>query len=97
MLRYKRINSQFFTDTFSVTSKAKSTRGNTCSQLFVSYKGFITVYNMKSKADFKHALQLFCKEVEVPIDLVVDPSKEQTSNAVKQFYHRFGTNLQMLV
>jgi hypothetical protein len=39
MLRYKRINSQFFTDTFFVTEKGKSTCGNTCAQLFVSDKG----------------------------------------------------------
>ena len=36
MLRYKRIHQYFFTDTFFATSKArKSSRGNSCMQLFV--------------------------------------------------------------
>ena len=39
MLRYRRIKSQFFTDTFFVTTKAKSTRGYTHMQIFVSGKG----------------------------------------------------------
>ena len=46
MLRYKRIESQFYTDTFFVTGKGKSTRGNTCAQLFVSDKGFVAIYPM---------------------------------------------------
>ena len=41
MLRYKQINCAFFTDTYFVTGKAKSTRGNTMMQLFVSDKGFV--------------------------------------------------------
>ena len=47
MLRYQRINSHFFTDTFFVTKQAKSTRGNICMQLFVSDKGFVFVVPMK--------------------------------------------------
>jgi hypothetical protein len=43
MLRYKRINSHFFTDTFFVTKKAKSQWGNNCMQLFVSDKGYVYV------------------------------------------------------
>ena len=63
MLRYKRINSQFFTDTLFVTAKGKSTRGNTCAQLFVSDKGFVAIYPMASKRDYPKALHLFCKEI----------------------------------
>ena len=56
MLRYRRIQSVFFTDTMFATSKAKSTRGNTCFQVFVSDKGFVAVYPMKSQSDFETAL-----------------------------------------
>ena len=38
MLRYRCINSQFYTDTFFASSQATSTRGNTCGQMFVSDK-----------------------------------------------------------
>mmetsp|Transcript_2442 Transcript_2442/g.3435 ORF Transcript_2442/g.3435 Transcript_2442/m.3435 type:complete len:118 (+) Transcript_2442:1820-2173(+) len=96
MLRYKRIKSCFFTDTMFVTSKAKSRRGNTMLQLFVSDKGFLAVYGMKLKSDFKEALHLFCKEIGVPITLVVDPSGEQTSKAVRKFCNQVGTTLHIL-
>ena len=61
MLRYKRTNSQFFTDTFFVTASGVSTCGNNCAQRFVSYKGFVVIYPMRSKGDFPDALHMFCK------------------------------------
>ena len=96
MLRYKRIDSQFFTDTFFVTEKGKSTRGNTCAQLFVSDKGFVAIYPMKSKGDYKEALHKFCKDVGVPSTLLVDPSGEQTSKKARKFCHQVGTTLKVL-
>ena len=56
MLRYRRIKSHFFTDTFYVTGKAKSTRGNICVQLFVSDKGFVAVYPMRETRQLANAL-----------------------------------------
>ena len=96
MLRYRRINSQFFTDTFFVTAKGKSTRGHSCAQLFVSDKGFVGIYPMSSKGQFPEALHQFCKEVGVPQTLVVDPAGEQTSKQVRRFCHQVGTTLRVL-
>ena len=96
MLRYRRINTHFFTDTFFVTKKAKSSRGNTCMQLFVSDKGFVFVVPMKSKSEFVSALKLFAKEIGAPEALVCDPSGEQTSKKSKQFCHQIGTTLRIL-
>ena len=96
MLRYRRIQSQFFTDTFFVTKQGKSIRGYTCGQVFVSDKGYLAIYLMKSKSEFYDALHLFCKEVGVPITLVVDPSGEQTSNKVRKFCHQVGLTLRIL-
>ena len=96
MLRYRRLNSMFFTDTFFVTKVGKSSRGNTCAQLFVSDKGYVQLYPMKSKGDFHHALKQFCKDVGVPQKLVCDPSGEQTSRKVKDFCHQVGTTLRVL-
>jgi hypothetical protein len=96
MLRYKRINSQFFTDTFYITAKGKSSRGNTCAQLFVSDKGYVAIYPMSSKSQYKDALHLFCKEIGVPISLIVDPSGEQTSKAARNFCNQVGTTLRIL-
>ena len=49
MLRYKRIRSHFFMDTFSVTAKAISERGNRYMQLFLSDVGYMYVHPMKKK------------------------------------------------
>ena len=46
MLRYKRTNCAFFTDTYFLTGKAKSTQGNTMMQLFVSDKVFVYIVSM---------------------------------------------------
>ena len=96
MIRYKRIESTFFTDTFFVTSKGKSTRNNKCAQLFVSDKGYVAIYPMESKRNFLDALKLFCKDVGVPLSLVCDPSGEQTSRDVRKHCHMVGTTLRLL-
>ena len=96
MLRYRRINSLFFTDTFFAAGSAKSLRGFTCMQLFVSDKGFMKVYGMTSPKQFMDALKLFCKEVGVPKAVVADPHGSQTSKEVRQFCHQVGTTLRAL-
>jgi hypothetical protein len=96
MLRYKRINSHFFTDTFFVTKKAKSQRGNSCMQLFVSDKGFVYVVPMKSKSEFPFALKQFAKEIGVPLALISDPSGEQTSKEVKKIAREMDLTLKLL-
>ena len=49
MIRYNRIKDYFFMNTFFAAKKGgKSTRGNTCCQLFVTHKRFIYVVPMKS-------------------------------------------------
>ena len=96
MLRYRRLQSAFFTDTMFATPKAKSTRSFTCCQVFVSDKGFVAVYPMKSQDEFQTALHWFCKQVGVPVDLVVDAHKAQTSRSVKRFCDQVGTTLRIL-
>lgn len=95
-LRYKRLKSMFFTDTFFVSKKAITKKGFTMMQIFVSDKGFIAVYPMKAKSQFQDCLKLFCKEVGIPHTLVVDKSGEQTSQAVKKFTQQVGTTLRVL-
>jgi len=51
MLRYRRINSQFATDTFFVTAKGCSSRGHTCMQIYVSDRGYVALYPMRSKGE----------------------------------------------
>ena len=97
MLRYKRLDTHFFMDTFFATSKIqKSTRGNTCCQLFVSDKGFVYVVPMKSKSEVPQAVKQFAKEVGAPEAFVCDPSGEQTSNVMKQLTSAMGTTLRLI-
>ena len=62
MLRYKRITSLFYIDTF-VSKQVVSKRGFSMIQLFESNKGFIKVYGMKSEKEFINVLKIFCKEI----------------------------------
>ena len=94
--RYKRINSFFFMDTFYVTAKAKSVRGFTMMHLFVSDKGFVKVYGMKSESDILSAVRMFCKEVGAPNAFVCDPHQSNTEKGVRQFCNKIGTTLRIL-
>ena len=65
-------------------------------QLFVSDKGFIKVYGMKSKSELPQALKLFSKEFGVPNAFILNSFGEQTSNFVCAFCHKIGTTLRIL-
>ena len=95
MLQYKRVNRQFFTDTFFVTASGVSTRGNNCAQIFVGDKWLITIYPMRRKVEFPDALHVFCKEIGVPIYLIVGTAGEQTSRKVKKCCHQVVTTLRI--
>ena len=96
MLRYRRIKSHFFTDTFFVTKKGTSARGYTCMQIFVSDKGYVFVVPMKSVKEFPKALKLFAKEVGVPELIIADSHRSQKSKEVRDFCHQVGTTLRIL-
>ena len=65
-------------------------------QLFVSDKGFVKVYAMKSEKEFINALKLFWKEVGAPIEIFVDSSRTYKSNKVRQFLNKVGTTFCVL-
>ena len=64
MLRHKRADELFFMGTFFSAKEAKkSSRGNTCCQLFITDKEFVHVVPTKSKAEVLQALKPFAKEI----------------------------------
>ena len=77
MLQYRRLQSTFFLDTMFATPKAKLTRMFTCCQIFVSDKGYVAVYPMKSQEEFPTEFHWFCKQVGVPVKLVIDAHSAQ--------------------
>ena len=64
-------------DTFFAIKKAtKSTRGNTCCQIFVTNKGCTYVEPMWRRSDMFFTLKSFAKEVGVPEAFVVDAARK---------------------
>ena len=76
-----------FTDTLFATKMAKSLRGNTCAQIFVSDKDIVALYlyPMKKEAEYFLALKEFSKDVGAPDVLVCDSAKTQKKREVKDF------------
>ena len=97
-LRYRRIDRYFYMDTFFATQKKgfKSSRGNTCCQLFVSDRGFVYVVPMKSRKEVLQAVKMFAKAVGVPEAIICDAAREQTSADLKKFVNEIGSTLRVL-
>ena len=85
----------FFTATLFPT-KHKSTRGKKYCKVFVRDKSYVTVYPMKSQDEFETDLHWFCKEVGVPVDLIVCEFSAQKKPSVKRFCNQVGTTLKIL-
>ncbi len=96
MVRYKQLNSTFFTDTMYVTAKAKSTRENTCAQLFVSNKALLVGFPMRDTKSYLNLLKIFAKEVGAPRTLICNAHPTQTKREVRDFLVQFGTTLRVL-
>ena len=71
MLRYRRINSVFFTDTL-LAQTTPSTCGNKYAHIYISEKGLVMIYLMKYQSEFNDTLHCFCKDIRVPVYLVMD-------------------------
>jgi hypothetical protein len=84
-------------DTFFATKKTgKSSRNNTCCQLFVTDKGFVYVVPMKSKSEVLQALKQFAKEVGAPEAIICDAAREQMSQELRRFCNAIGSTLSVL-
>ena len=86
-------------DTLFATSKSgKSSRGNTCAQLFVSDKGFIYVVPLKreGQGNVLQAIKQFAKAIGAPDALIHDASKARKSQDVRRYCNDIGTTLRVL-
>ena len=80
MLRYRRLNTDMYTDTM-VASK-KSLRGNNCGQIYVNDIDFTRFYHMKDRTEVPATVLQFFHEEGVPTTLILDGSREQISQKV---------------
>ena len=92
---YRRV-SKFSTDTLFATKWAKSLRGNTCAQIFVSDKDFCAIFLMKKESEYILALKQFVKDVGAPETLFCDLANTQKKREVKDFCTQMGTTLSIL-
>ena len=97
MLRYKHLKHYFFMDTLFATSKAnKSSRGNTCAQLFVTDRGFVYIVPMTKESDVLQAVKQFAKTIGAPDAIICDAARAQKSKDVKKLCNDIGTTLGVL-
>ena len=84
-------------DTFFATKKSgKSSRGNSCCQLFVTDKGFVYVVPMKKWSETLQDVKMFAKEIGAPDAIICDAAKEQHSAPLRKFLGEIGTTLRIL-
>jgi Reverse transcriptase (RNA-dependent DNA polymerase) len=86
--RYNRLNTRFYLDT--MFSNLRSTRGNSCAQVFVNDFGFSKLIPMKSKGDAGLALDELFSDIGVPTMLHTDGAKELTGGRWKQVREKHG-------
>ena len=89
MLRYRRIESVLFTNTL-LSQTTPPNRGNEYAQLYVSDKGFVMIYLMKSQSEFNDTLHCFSKDIGVPVSLVMNNHMSQKNNKTKKLCHQVG-------
>ncbi len=77
-------------------TKAKSTRGNTCAQLFVSDKALLVGYPMHDTKSSLNLLKIFAMEVGALQTLVCNVQPTQTKYTVRDFLAQIGTTLLVL-
>ena len=71
-----------FTDTLIAGTVSK--RGNKNTQVFATWNGWTRAYPMKRKGEAHEALSLLFQREGVPPVMIVDGSKEQTSNEFRR-------------
>ena len=81
-LRYRRLNTTMFTDTYF--SSVKSTRGNTCAQVWTNDLEWTRIDPMSSKKYAHHSAQKLFKNDGVPSKIVMDGAKEQTQGQFRK-------------
>ena len=82
MLRCKRLQSVPFIDNMLATKK-NSTKVNKCSQILIFDKVYIAEFPMNFQHEFETTLCWFCKEVDVPVDLIINGFSAQKKLSIK--------------
>ena len=97
MLRYFRIQTDMFMDTYFASKKlGPSMRGYTCAQLFVTDLGWCKVKPMKLRSELPLVLKLVFKENGVPEKMICNGSQEQVSGEAARLCQLADCTIQQL-
>ena len=97
MLRYKRTDQYFFMDNFFAhKKKGKSSRGYTCTKLFVTDKGFVHMIPMTKNSEVPMDLKMISKDIGAPDAILFDAAREQISKEVHDFCYKIRTSIRVL-
>ena len=69
-----------------IASKNEFTKVSKCCKVFTSNEVLIDTYPMKSQDELETTLHWFCKEVGLPVDIILDRLSSQTKTSVKRIY-----------
>jgi len=87
-LQYPLLNTTVYSNTLFTTSK--STRSNSCAQVFVTDFDFTWVVPMKSKGVAPFALQDFIHDIGIPQHIHTDNAKELKAGQWKKIVNEYG-------
>ena len=99
MLRYNRINTVVFMDTFFATKQKNFTskRGYTCAQLFVTEFNHVHVSPMKGRKEGVYAsVKEYFKKKGVPVAIVADGATEQVQGETRKLCNLVGCEIREL-
>ena len=81
-------------DTMFAT-KHNYTKGRKCCQYFLSDKGYISPFPIKSQDELETSQNCFFKEVGAPVNLILDRFITQKKSYLKRFCDQDGTTLKI--
>ena len=93
-LRYRRLNTTMFTDTY--LSSIKSTRSNTCAQIWTNYIEWIRIDPMSTKSRLHHSANKLFKNDGVTSKIVMDSAREQIVGKFKEAHQDATVQVQQL-
>ena len=94
MLRYRRVSSDVFMDTFFAS--VPSMKKNKCVQVFCTDFCYFHVKSMEMKCDAPKAVKRFFKEVGVPPNLICDPAPEQVKGDTRKICEEANCTIRQL-
>ena len=93
-LRYRRLNTTIFTDTYF--SSIKSKRVNTCAQIWTNDIKCIRIDPMSTKIHSRHSARKLFKNYGVPSNIVMDGAREKIMGKFKEAFQDATVQVQQL-